>query len=132
VKKKRTSFAIFTLLVCFFIVNGCSSQKQLEEGTSFKKYHRASVVKADNFAPGQLEAHYLKHKNEFGNISQDEYLQAARFLLNSEPSEDILEKVRPDGDILRYRISTREFAAMTKEGRIKTYFKADYRYWLRQ
>jgi pyocin large subunit-like protein len=91
-----------------------------------------SSVQAGNFAPGQLEAHYQKHGYQFGNISQEEYLAGARALLGASPDNDVFEKKRPNGDILHYRASTGEFAVMASDGRIKTYFKTDYGYWLRQ
>jgi len=129
--KKKFYSAIFVLLLCLSFFSSCSSEKQSDYSYSQPKSY-ALIVQADNFAYGQLEVHYLKHKNEFGAITQEEYLDRARDLLNSVPSKDVLEKIRSDGDILRYRISAREFAVMTRSGRIKTYFKADYRYWLRQ
>ena len=89
-------------------------------------------VEARDFSPGQLEAHYLKHGDQFGNITQDQYLQGARKLLDAAPEGDVLEKFRPNGDVEHYRVSTGEFAVMTKRGRIRTYFKTDYEYWLRQ
>lgn len=88
--------------------------------------------KALYFAPGQLEAHYLKHAYQFGDISQEDYLEDARALLNAAAGNDVLEKVRPNGDVLRYRVKTGEFAVMTKEGVIRTYFKTNYQYWMRQ
>lgn len=91
-----------------------------------------TVVKAGNFASGQLEAHYLKHGDQFGQITQEQYLQGARALLDAPAGGDVLEKIRPNGDIKRFRVSTGEFAVMTKRGRIRTYFKTDYGYWLRQ
>jgi pyocin large subunit-like protein len=89
-------------------------------------------IKAGDFAPGQLEAHYLKHGDQFGNITQEQYLQGARALLDAVAEGDVLEKVRQNGDVERYRASTGEFAVMTKRGRIRTYFKTDYGYWLKQ
>ena len=89
-------------------------------------------VKAGNFAPGQLEAHYLKHGYQFGDITQERYLQDARVLLDAFPGEDILERTRFNGDVEHFRISTGEFAVMTKRGRIRTYFKTDYGYWMRE
>jgi pyocin large subunit-like protein len=87
---------------------------------------------AQAFAPGQLEAHYAKHKYEFGNITIDQYLEQARNLLNAPADNDVLVKTRTNGDILHYRVSTGEFAVMTSRGRIRTYFKADMAYWMRQ
>ena len=57
------------------------------------------VVRAENFAPGQLEDHYLKHGYQFGPISQEQYLQDAQALLDAAPDGDILEKIRPNGDV---------------------------------
>lgn len=91
-----------------------------------------TAVKAGDFAPGQLEAHYLKHGYQFGDITQEQYLQDARVLLNAVPGEDILEKIRPNGDVEHFKVSTGEFAVMTKRGRIRTYFKTSYGYWNRQ
>ena len=89
-------------------------------------------VKAGDFAPGQLQAHYLKHGYQFGNITQEQYLDNARELLNAPLGTGILEKTRSNGDILRYRVSTGEFVAMARDGRIRTYFKTDYQYWMGQ
>ncbi len=89
-------------------------------------------VRAGHFSPGQLEAHYYKHRHEFGSITQDEYLQGAQTLLNTSPDRDVLGKRRGNGDVLRFRVSTGEFAVMARTGRIKTYFKTDYGYWMRQ
>jgi pyocin large subunit-like protein len=90
-----------------------------------------TAVRAGDFAPGQLEAHYLKHGFQFGQITQDQYLQAAKALLDAAPGEDVLEKVRPNGDVEHYRVSTDEFVVMTKRGRIRTYLKTSYWYWMR-
>ena len=89
-------------------------------------------VRAGYFAPGELEKHYLKHGYQFGGITQEQYLQDAQALLNAQPDQDVLEKVRPDGDVEHFRVSTGEFAVMTKRGRIRTYFKTNYWYWLRK
>ena len=74
----------------------------------------------------------MKHGDQLGYNSQEQYLQGARALLNAPPGKDVLEKIRPNGDVMHYRISSGEFAVMTKSGRIRTYFKTDYFYWIRQ
>jgi pyocin large subunit-like protein len=91
-----------------------------------------TVVQAGHFAPGELEEHYLKHGYQFGQITQEEYLHGAQALLNAAPGTDVLEKVRFNGDVEHFRVSTGEFAVMTQRGRIRTYFKTDYEYWLRR
>ena len=62
----------------------------------------------------------------------EQYLHQAQELLDAPPGADILEKVRYNGDMEHYRVSTGEFAVMTKRGRIRTYYKTNYLYWLRQ
>ena len=88
------------------------------------------TIKAGNFAPGQLEEHYLKHGNQLGGITQEQYLHNAQALLDAPVGEDILEKIRPNGDVEHFRVSTGEFAVMTKRGRIRTYYKSNYGYWI--
>ena len=127
---------IFRGLILFIGLIAFLASCSQEDTSSPRKSQSATVhfrnVYAKDFAPGQLKAHYLKHRYEFGDITIEEYLNNAKTLLNSPPGKDILEKVRLNGDILHYRTNTKEFAVMTKEGRIRTYFKANYRYWLKQ
>jgi len=92
----------------------------------------ATGVRAGDFAPGKLDQHYLKHGYQFGNITEDQYLEGARALLDAPAGEDILERVRYNGDIEHFKLSTGEFAVMTKRGRIRTYFKTDYGYWMKR
>lgn len=69
-----------------------------------------------------LDSHYDKHKGEFGNISKDEYLKKANDLINST-GDDVLTKVRKNGDTLYYNKATNEFAVKTKDGFLRTFFK---------
>jgi len=121
----------FLVFLCIFTLS-CSQRDTPASSTqeSYKNY--ITNVRAGDFAPGQLEAHYLKHGYQFGNISQEEYLGNARVLLNTAAGNDVLEKTRPNGDILHYRVSTGELAVMASDGRIRTYFKTNYQYWMRQ
>ena len=112
------------ILGLFFLLNICFAQDTYVADLY--------TVKAGNFAHGQLEAHYLKHGYQFGQITQEQYLKGAQTLLDAAPGADILEKTRRNGDIEHFKVSTGEFAVMTKRGRIRTYFKTDYGYWLRR
>jgi pyocin large subunit-like protein len=128
----RLKLSYFFLIFLCVVTPACSQRDTTaslipESSTSY-----SANVKADDFAPGQLEAHYLKHGYQFGNITQAQYLDNARELLNAPAGNDVLEKTRTSGDILHYRVSTGEFAVMTRNGRMKTYFKTDYQYWMRQ
>ena len=121
----------FLLFLCFFALS-CSQRDTSSPLISESRSNHIVNVEAGDFTPGQLEAHYLKHGYQFGNITQEQYLENARELLNASPGNDILEKTRPNGDVLHYRVSTGEFAVMAGDGRIRTYFKTDDQYWLRQ
>jgi len=123
-------FFLFFLLALPFL--SCSKQDVSRSHSLSQQTESISIVKAGNFALGQLEAHFIKHGYQFGGITQGQYLQQAQDLLNALPGEDVLEKTRPNGDIEHFRVSTSEFAVMTRNGRIRTYFKTNQRYWMRQ
>ncbi|MCX5705101.1 MAG: hypothetical protein NTZ92_03450 [Candidatus Omnitrophica bacterium] len=129
----RKSFLKYLFLI-FICIGALSCSQQEVQAPNILEANKSYVSSAQvgDFAPGQLQAHYQKHGYEFGNISQDEYLAGARAILSAFPDNDLLEKRRSNGDVLHYRASTGEFAVMASDGRIRTYFRTDYQYWLRQ
>lgn len=78
-----------------------------------------------------LKNHVSKHLAEYGDITEEQYVDRARRLLRSSASDDILVLTRSDGSIAKYRVSTNEFAVGTKEGNIRTAFKPQEKmdYW---
>jgi len=77
-----------------------------------------------NFASQEkLRKHFIKHKEEFDNITESEYLYRAQQLVNSNPGEDILIKIRNNGDVLFFNEDTGEFAVKAKNGFIRTFFR---------
>lgn len=81
-----------------------------------------------------FDSHYEKHGAEFGDITQDEYLDLANELINAE-GENILHKTeKDDGDFLYYDTETNEFLVLSMDGYIRTFFKpsAGLDYWERQ
>ena len=73
-----------------------------------------------------LNDHYVKHvirQKEFGKLSKEEYLRRAQELVTSEPGGDILVKKRSNGDRLFYNRRTNEFAVLSADGVIRTFFK---------
>jgi hypothetical protein len=86
----------------------------------------------NNFrSPELLAQHFEKHASEFGYKTIDEYISGARSLVNS--SDSILTFTRTNGDQLFYNPVTNEFAALTSDGVIKTFFKPKdgMKYWLK-
>jgi pyocin large subunit-like protein len=119
------------LVSCLWVLS-CSPKQDAASLSQDNWQNSTALVQTHDFAPGQLQAHYEKHKQEFGLISVDQYLDQAQGLLNAPAGKDVLEKTRDNGDILHYRVSTGEFAVMTSFGRIRTYFKTDMNYWMKQ
>lgn len=83
-----------------------------------------------------FEEHYQKHvvtQQEFGDITEEEYLKLANDLLNAT-GDNILTKTEDDGDMMFYDVDTNEFAVMRPDGVIRTFFKpsAGIDYWNRQ
>lgn len=81
-----------------------------------------------------FDSHYEKHGAEFGDITQDEYLDLANELINAE-GDNILHKTeKEDGDFLYYDTETNEFLVLSTDGYIRTFFKpsAGLDYWERQ
>jgi hypothetical protein len=87
---------------------------------------------AYRFATGdKLMDHFRKHGAEFGYETAKQYLQGAQRLVSGEGIETF---VRASGDTLFYDAATNEFAVLSKEGVIRTYFKPErgIEYWLTQ
>lgn len=81
-------------------------------------------------SPELLTSHYEKHQGEFGDITEAEYLDKANQLYREALSDDVEQIMRSDESISKYKFSTNEFLVVTKDGKIRTYFKpvdgADY------
>jgi len=82
----------------------------------------------------QFDEHYAKHGREFGNISQQEYLQRAQALRDAPAGGSILQAVTPDGIISRFDRRTGYFGAYNPDRTIRTFFipNAGERYFHRQ
>lgn len=81
-----------------------------------------------------FDSHYEKHGAEFGDITQDEYLDLANELINAEGKNILHKTEKEDGDFLYYDTETNEFLVLSTDGYIRTFFKpsAGLDYWERQ
>ncbi len=70
----------------------------------------------------QLDDHYAKHGQEFGNISRGQYLELAQALRDAPKGAEILEAVRTDGVITRFDHRHGYFGAYNADGTIRTFF----------
>ena len=71
----------------------------------------------------KLEAHFEKHGAEFGAGTPGEYAARAKGFMEGPKGPGVLEKLRPNGDVVRYNPATNEFGVKTRGGIIRTYFK---------
>lgn len=80
-----------------------------------------------------FDSHFKKHGDEFGDISQEEYLEKANELISSS-SKNVLTKTSDDNDKLYFNKKTGEFLVLSADGYIRTYFIPDdgIDYWNRQ
>lgn len=112
---------------------------------AIKKFGKASVKQATKkygtktsaskavrkVSMSRLDAHYSKHKKEFGNITKSQYLNKARTFLGKATSKTVLEKrsKKKFGGKYRYykyNKKTNEFLSVERSGNkdtIITYFK---------
>jgi filamentous hemagglutinin len=104
-----------------------SSEIGIAGGKSASKSIEAAPVvnvPAKGFASEKLlNKHFEKHGDDFDVSDADSYLSAAEGFMNKNPSASILEKVRADGDRVRFDRSTNEFGIVTPGGVLRTYYK---------
>lgn len=106
----------------------------VDKGDDFKggltKVIANAIMQVTFERPELITKHYEKHREEFGDITEAEYLQKANQLYAETLSDDVKQLTRSDGSIAKYKFSTNEFLVITKGGNIRTYFKpvdgADY------
>ena len=68
-----------------------------------------------------LDDHFLKHGDEFGYTSKEEYLEGAKEVITSETS--MHKKEDEDGDDIYYDKDKNEIVFVSSDGYIRTYFK---------
>ena len=80
-----------------------------------------------------FDQHYEKHGAEFGDITQEEYLEMANELINSD-SDRVLHKYSSDNDYMYFDQDTEYFLVLSEDGYIRTFFipSAGISYWNRQ
>lgn len=77
------------------------------------------------------EVEHYKHAKEFGFDKITEYSEAAMKFGKSEDKELKIFK-RSDDSICKYNNTTKEFIAISKEGKIITYYKSSMRYFIHE
>jgi RHS repeat-associated protein len=73
----------------------------------------------------KLMDHFNRHGGDFGHATAASYQAAADRFMMGNRGTGILEKVRPNGDVVRFNPATNEFGVLTKDGVLRTYYKPD-------
>lgn len=78
-----------------------------------------------------LLKHFNKHLKEFGDITENDYLEKANKLMRKEASDDIMMLRREDDSISKYDAIENEFMVINSDDTIRTFFKplAGKEYW---
>ena len=92
-------------------------------GKSLTSEGDGGIIKIEFETPESMQKHYVKHGEEYGDISIESYLSLANELANMPVSDDVEKIVRSDGSTAIYRFSTNDFLVVTKDGSIRTFFK---------
>ena len=82
---------------------------------------------------GSDAVHVGEHANEFGldKTQLYTYRQAAKKFVITKIQGNMLFK-KANGSIYKYNPSTKEFAIITKDGKIVTYYKTSLRYFINE
>lgn len=76
-----------------------------------------------------MVSHYVKHGGQVSCKSMEDYLLKANLVILNPSS---LKRIQKDGDTAYFCNKTGEFVVVAKAGYIRTYFKADMRYFNKQ
>jgi hypothetical protein len=84
-----------------------------------------SVVAKSFYDYGLLYGHFYEHGADLNAADEYAYQEMARHFLNDDPvaNPDLQQNIRANGDIVRFCAVTDEYAVMSPDGTIKTYFK---------
>jgi pyocin large subunit-like protein len=70
----------------------------------------------------QFDEHYSKHGREFGQVSQQQYLELAQELRDARVGGPILEAKKPGGVFTRFDRNHGYFGAYNRDLTIRTFF----------
>jgi hypothetical protein len=103
---------------------GDAKQTAAMEAFEAKRVPASAGTGAKFGSDAKLQDHFARHGGDFGAATATEYQgQADAFLTGPKPS-GALEKIRPNGDIVRYNPVTDEFGVASPTA-IRTYYKPD-------
>jgi hypothetical protein len=101
-----------------------AKQAAAQEAFEGKQTSAPSGTGARFGSDAKLKDHFARHGQDFGATTAADYEAQADAFLTGGKASGVLEKVRPNGDIVRYNPATDEFGVASPTG-IRTYYKPD-------
>jgi pyocin large subunit-like protein len=123
---KHRFLAVFVALWAFVLCFGCANPAPLQMDQGHKNQAVQHVSNAQFRSAQLFNNHYTKHvlqQKEFGSISKEEYLHLAQTLVSQKEGGSILVKHKSNGDTLFFDKKSGEFAVLSGDGYIRTFFK---------
>jgi pyocin large subunit-like protein len=77
-----------------------------------------------------MAKHYVKHGNETGCSSMEDYLFKTNLVILNKGN--LTKQQKKDGDTIYYNPTTQEFVVIAKAGYVRTYFIANDKYYNKQ
>jgi hypothetical protein len=74
-------------------------------------------------SPTKLHQHFQKHGQEFGNITEAQYLAMAQDLRDAPLSKTVIEAEQVGGTVSRFNRATGAFTAFDRDLTIRTFFR---------
>ena len=126
-KKRITALGVVFVATCITLLSPKEAVViDYEESPNAIVSNQINTIPIDGFIEFNndetWESHFEKHKDEFEFSNKEEYLQGANDMLIQS---DLLIKKDDDNDDLYYREITNEFAVVSTDGYLRTYFKPD-------
>lgn len=124
---------------CFYTIedDDYKRKSRVDEEIAVSKEDYSDIISSKewlnaNFSSQKKFESHFKHLSEYGDITQEEYLNIARELLSADLSEDVEGFISNQGWAFKYRKSTNDFAMGHPKGTISTLFKPKegYKYFL--
>jgi len=123
---KKSPYAIvIIILIVIFSFNSNLGQIFTDDSSITNNTYISETITYNFRNSDYLHEHYEKHKDEFDNLTESEYLAHANALINSQSPEILTKTEKEDGDLVYYNPENNEFLILSTDGYIRTFFKPD-------
>lgn len=94
------------------------------KGGGWEKSYTVAPERAKFASGARRERHFRDHGKQFGSRTSRAYEQRAARFMGGQTRAGVMQGTRPrSGDVVRYDPKTREFGVITREGKIRTYYR---------